>query len=375
MRKIKVVSIFGTRPEVIKFAPVIKEIERRHKAFISRVIITGQHREMCKPYLDLFSIVPDYDLAIMQKNQTLNRIVRSILKKLPVLLDDIQPDIVLVQGDTTSAFAASLAAYHSKIKIGHIEAGLRTGNKYNPFPEEINRSLISVLADFHFAPTSRAKETLISEGIPNKKIFITGNTVIDALKLIVKNNYEFKHDIMGSIDFKNKRIISVTTHRRESFGKPLENTLKALKKIVKIFPDVEIVFPVHYNPNVRSLVNEVIANSEHIHIIEPLSYDQFIQLLNKSYLILTDSGGVQEEAPSLGKPVLVLRETTERPEGIEAGTAKLVGTDVKNIIENVKHLMEDGRHYNKMANAVSPYGDGKAALKIVNILERYIPVI
>lgn len=352
-------------------APVIEELGRR-PSFDHKVIITGQHKEMVEHYLNLFSIVPDHDLSIMEKEQTLNTIVINILKKLPPLLNEIQPDVVLVQGDTTSAFAAALAAYHSKIKIGHVEAGLRTGDKYNPFPEEINRHLIGGLADFHFAPTEKARENLVAEGISNKEIDVTGNTIIDALKMIIRKEHHFNDSILGKIDFETMKVISVTTHRRESFGKPLLNTLSALKKITEIFQNVEIVIPVHYNPNVRKSVYAVLRNAERIHLIDPLDYVAFIHLLNKSYLILTDSGGVQEEAPSLGKPVLVLRETTERPEGIKAGVAKMVGTDTDRIVSNVRELIEDQETYKKMAQVANPYGDGRAATRIADILERKI---
>ncbi len=368
MKKIKVLSIIGTRPEIIKMAPLLMEFRKRDEKFESYVVVTGQHKEMSDPYLKLFSIIPDHNLSIMEDNQDLNTIVTKILKKLPKVLEDIKPDIVLVQGDTSSAFAAALTSYHHKIRIGHVEAGLRTGNKHNPFPEEINRHLIGVLADLHFAPTQKAKDNLIQEGVLSDKIFITGNTVIDALKFIVKKDYEFGHETLKKIDFKNKRIICVTTHRRESFGKPLLNTLQALKRITEIFSDVEIILPVHYNPNVRANVYKVLTNVDRIHLIEPLSYLPFAHLLNKSYLILTDSGGIQEEAPSLGKPVLVLRETTERPEGVEAGTAKIVGTDTESIVAATKELIENQASYNKMAKAMNPYGDGKAALRIINIL-------
>lgn len=368
MSKIKVLSIFGTRPETIKMAPVIKELSRR-SSFEHKVIITGQHKEMVQHYLDLFSIIPDHDLSIMEKEQTLNTIVINILKKLPVLLNEIQPDVVLVQGDTTSAFAAALAAYHNKIKIGHIEAGLRTRDKYNPFPEEINRHLIGGLADFHFAPTQKARENLVAEGVSDKEIYVTGNTIIDALKMIVSREHHFNDGILSKIDFDAMKVISVTTHRRESFGKPLLNTLNALKKITGIFRNVEIIIPVHYNPNVRKSVYEVLGNAERIHLVEPLDYVAFIHLLNKSHLILTDSGGVQEEAPSLGKPVLVLRETTERPEGIEAGNAKMVGTDTEKIISAVRGLMEDPETYKKMAHVANPYGDGRAAARIADLLQ------
>jgi len=371
MNVIKILSIFGTRPEVIKMAPVLKELNKRREYFESKIIITGQHNELCQPYLNLFSIIPDYDLAIMEENQSLNTIVINILKKLPKLFEDIQPDIVLVQGDTSSAFASSLASFHNKIMVGHIEAGLRTGNKFNPFPEEKNRHMIGVLADLHFAPTIQARDNLLREGIFSENIFVTGNTVIDALMFIVKKDYEFEHDVLRKINFERQKIICVTTHRRESFGTPLLNTLEALKKIVAIYSDVEIVLPVHYNPNVKKHVHEVLEDIDRIHLIEPLSYEPFVQLLNKSYIILTDSGGIQEEAPSLGKPVLVLRETTERPEGIEGGTAKLVGTNIQKIISSVSKLIKDESEYNKMSKAANPYGDGNAATMIVDIIQNH----
>ncbi|MEW6418491.1 MAG: UDP-N-acetylglucosamine 2-epimerase (non-hydrolyzing) [Nitrospirota bacterium] len=368
MNQIKVLAIFGTRPETIKMAPIIRELNRR-PSFALKVIVTGQHKEMVQHYLDLFSIVPDHDLSIMEKEQTLNTIVINILKRLPAFLNEIQPDVVLVQGDTTSAFAAALAAYHNRIKIGHVEAGLRTRDKYNPFPEEINRHLIGGLADFHFAPTQKARENLIAEGISDKQIYVTGNTIIDALKMIVGKKHRFNDGILSKIDFEAMRVIIVTTHRRESFGKPLLNTLNALKRITELFRNTEIVIPVHYNPNVRKSVYGLLRNVERIHLVEPLDYVAFIHLLNKSYLILTDSGGVQEEAPSLGKPVLVLRETTERPEGIKAGVAKMVGTDTERIVAAVRELMEDLESYRKMAQVANPYGNGKAAARIADVLQ------
>ncbi len=375
MRKTRVLSIIGTRPEVIKMAPVIKELQSRHGVFETTVVTTGQHREMSEPYLNLFGIKADADLAIMQKNQTLDSIFVNILTALPMMLKRIEPDIMLVQGDTSSAFAAALAAYHGKIMVGHVEAGLRTGNKYNPFPEEINRRLIGAVADLHFAPTASAEQNLLREGIPGDRIFVTGNTVIDALKMVVRDKYEFTHDVLSKIDYVNRRVICVTTHRRESFGEPLKNTLRALKEIVHRHSDVEIVLPVHYNPNVRDHVYGILQGTERIHLMEPLSYEPFVQLLNKSYLILTDSGGVQEEAPGLGKPVLVLRETTERPEGLEAGTARLVGTDVARIVSAVTELLEDKECYKKMSRAVNPYGDGKAATRIGDVIEQTISVV
>lgn len=370
MKKTKVLSIIGTRPEVIKMAPVIKECERRRERFHQTIVLTGQHREMCRPFLELFSISPDWDLDIMRQDQTLNSIIGSILSALPPVLAKVMPDIVLVQGDTSSAFAAALAAFHAKIAVGHVEAGLRTGTKYNPFPEEMNRALIGRIADFHFAPTKRARENLAQEGVASDRIFVTGNTSIDALKMTLGASREQRDRRLEGIDLGTGRVIAVTTHRRESFGKPLANTLLALKKIVAGYPDVQIVLPVHYNPNVRSQVYKILEGVDRIHLIEPLEYRSFINLLDRAYLVLTDSGGVQEEAPSLGKPVLVLRETTERPEGIDAGTARLVGTNVENIVKTVSTLLDDKQAYESMACAVNPYGDGTAAVQIVDALER-----
>ncbi len=351
-------------------APVIDQLKKRGDRFAQTVVITGQHREMCRPYLDLFSIVPDADLAIMQQDQTLNSIVASILITLPRILAETAPDIVLVQGDTSSAFAAALAAFHAKISIGHVEAGLRTGTKYNPFPEEKNRELIGRIADYHFAPTARARENLIQEGLASDRVFVTGNTSIDALKMTVAASRGQPVTMGGGLDLDKGRVIAVTTHRRENFGEPLINTLTALKQIVHRYPDVQMVLPVHYNPNVRTHVYKVLEGVERIHLIEPLEYRSFIELLDRAYLILTDSGGVQEEAPSLGKPVLVLRETTERPEGIEAGTARLVGTNTDAIVSAVSELLDDQDAYQAMACAVNPYGDGNAASRILDTLER-----
>jgi len=369
-KKIKVLSIIGTRPEVIKMAPVIKELERRSERFRQCVVLTGQHREMCRPFLDLFAITPDWDLAIMQKNQSLNAIIANILTSLSPVLDKELPDIVLVQGDTSSAFAAALCAFHAKIKVGHVEAGLRTGDRYDPFPEEINRALIGRIAVFHFAPTARARRNLEGEGVASDCIVVTGNTSIDALKMTLAIGGGRTSDKLGSLTLGPGRVIAVTTHRRESFGRRLGNTLAALKKIAAIYQDVHIVLPVHYNPNVREHVYRVLQGVERVHLIEPLDYRGFIELLDRAHLVLTDSGGVQEEAPSLGKPVLVLRETTERPEGIEAGTARLVGTNVEDIVSAVRELMEDDEAYREMACAVNPYGDGTAAVQIADALER-----
>lgn len=369
MNRIKAIVVIGTRPEVIKMAPVAKALEKRSDRFESVVALTGQHRQMCRPYLDLFGIEPDYDLDIMQPNQSLNGIVAAVLSRFPAIIDAFKPDIVLVQGDTSSAFAAALAAYHAGVDVGHVEAGLRTGNKRNPFPEEMNRRMIGAIGDYHFAPTPRAHANLLGEGIAPERVWVTGNTVIDALKMVVRPTYRFDDERLARIDFDRRRVICVTTHRRESFGAPLLNTLRALREIVSRFADVEIVLPVHYNPNVRSHVMAALEQVERIHLIEPLAYEPFVHLLAKSHLILTDSGGVQEEAPALGKPVLVLRETTERPEGVDAGTARLVGTDVERIVSAVQELLDNEEHYKAMARAKNPYGDGTAARQIVEIIE------
>lgn len=371
MKKVKTMLVFGTRPEAIKMAPVICELHKRPEVFDPLIIVTGQHRQMLDQVLKLFNIKPDIDLSIMTEGQTLNDVANRVLAGIEKVLQTEKPDIVLVQGDTTSAFATTMAAYHHRIPVGHIEAGLRTQDKYNPFPEEMNRHLISVLADLHFAPTEGAKQNLLKEGVLEDRIHVTGNTVIDAILSIRREDHVFDNKILNQIDYTRKKVILLTTHRRESFGKPMRNTLYAVKEIVMRHPEVEIVFPVHYNPNVRKAVEHTIGGSDRIHLIDPLDYESFVQLMNKSYLILTDSGGIQEEAPSLGKPVLVLRETTERPEGIEAGTARLVGTDPERIVAGVTELMINPAVYHQMAMASNPYGDGCASERIVNILSGY----
>jgi UDP-N-acetylglucosamine 2-epimerase (non-hydrolysing) len=368
-RKIRALAVIGTRPEVIKMAPVIGELRRRRARFSVTTVLTGQHREMVRPYLSLFGIRPDHDLAIMQRAQTLDGIVERILRRLPAVLKDVRPDIVLVQGDTTSAFAAALAAFHQQIAVGHVEAGLRTNNKYNPFPEEMSRRLIGRVADLHFAPTAFARRSLLREAVAPSNVFVTGNTVIDALQSIARRRYDFTDPVLAAIPYSRRRVICVTTHRRESFGPPMRNTLKALRRIAERYPDVEIVLPVHYNPSVRQEVYRLLSGIERIHLVEPLGYEAFVHLLKRCYLVLTDSGGVQEEAPSLGKPVLVLRETTERPEGIRAGTAMLVGTNAERIVKATATLLDNPRAYRAMAQAVNPYGDGRAAKRIAAILE------
>lgn len=369
-RKIKVLTVIGTRPEVIKMAPVIKELEQRRARFSVTNVLTGQHREMSRPYLSLFKIRPHHDLAIMRRGQSLDGIVERILQRFPPVLQEVRPDIVLVQGDTTSAFAAALAAYHQQIAVGHVEAGLRTNNKYNPYPEELNRRLIGTLADLHFAPTQVGQQNLLREGVAAANIFVTGNTVIDALMSVAQRPYKFTDPVLANIPYASRRVICVTTHRRESFGLPMRNALKALRRLAERFADVEIVIPVHYNPNVRAQVFKLLGGVSRIHLIAPLPYEAFVHLMNRSYLIVTDSGGVQEEAPALGKPVLVMRETTERPEGVKAGTAKLVGTHSDTIVNAAAELLEQRRAYRAMAQAVNPYGDGQSSRRIANILEK-----
>ena len=350
--------IFGTRPEAIKVAPIIKELEKREETE-PIVCVTAQHREMLDQVLEYMNIKPDYDLNIMKQGQTLSEITTKALTGLEKVIKQAKPDIVLVQGDTTTTFAGALAAFYNMVPIGHIEAGLRTYEKYSPFPEEMNRQMVSRLADFNFAPTEVSKQNLIKEGKDEKSIYVTGNTAIDALKLTVKEQVE-KNE--------NEKIILLTVHRRENIGENMENIFRAIKKIAQEYQNIKIIYPIHKNPKVRQIANKILKDQENIQIIEPLEVIEFHNLLNKSYLILTDSGGIQEEAPSLGKPVLVLRDTTERPEGIKAGTLKLVGTDEKNIYEETKNLIENKEEYEKMSKASNPYGDGFASQKIVDII-------
>lgn len=367
MKKIKVMTIFGTRPEAIKMAPLIKKLEDTPE-IEPIIVITAQHREMLDQVLDLFNIHPDYDLDIMKSGQSLTEITIRVLKGLEKVLLETEPDIVLVHGDTSTTFAASLAAYYQQIRVGHIEAGLRTNNKYSPFPEEMNRHLTGVLTDIHFAPTGKSKENLLNENIPADRIFITGNTVIDALLEIVDDNYIFQNEILKEIDFVNKKIILLTSHRRENIGKPMKDIFTAAFEVIRDNPETELIFPVHLNPEVRKLANYILGGKERIHLIEPMDYQPFANLMARSYLVMTDSGGIQEEAPGLGKPVVVLRDTTERPEAVEAGTVRLVGTDTRLIYETVLELIRDKEFYGMMANAVNPYGDGKAAERIVKRL-------
>jgi len=374
----KVLTIFGTRPEAIKLAPVIKELEKNPE-IVSRICVTAQHRQMLDQVLQLFEINPDFDLDLMREDQSLFDITASILQNLEEVLKEERPDIVLVHGDTTTAFVASLAAYYFKIKIGHVEAGLRTYDKYNPFPEEINRRLVDVLCDLWFSPTKNAKQNLLREGAPDDKIFVTGNTVIDALLWVTKHQASpavqegMKRQLYDKFDVSldARRVILVTGHRRESFGEGFENICQGLKKIAEHNPDIQIIYPVHLNPSVRGPVFRILGDTTNVHLIEPLDYALFVFLMNRAYIILTDSGGIQEEAPSLGKPVLVMREKTERPEAIEAGTAKLIGTDCERIFTETQQLLDDQVEYEKMARATNPFGDGNAAERIVQVLQKY----
>ena len=368
MNKIRVMSIFGTRPEAIKMAPLVKELESRRE-IESIVCVTAQHREMLDQVLETFKIKPNYDLDIMKKGQTLKDITIRTLEGLENVIKESKPNIVLVHGDTTTTFAGALAAFYNKVDIGHVEAGLRTYDKYSPYPEEINRQMVDCMSDMFFAPTDLSKENLIRQNISSDKIFVTGNTVIDAMKTTVKEEYAHKE-----LDWakKNERLILLTSHRRENLGKPMENIFKAIRRIVDEFDDVKVIYPIHKNPVVREIANNIFKNCDRVKLIEPLEVFDFHNFQNKSYLIMTDSGGIQEEAPSLGKPVLVLRNTTERPEGIEAGTLKLVGTDEKIIYKETKKLLLDEKEYNKMSKASNPYGDGKASEKIVDeIIKKY----
>lgn len=365
----KVMVVFGTRPEAIKMAPVVKELEK--VADIETiVVVTAQHREMLDQVLYLFDINPKYDLDLMKEKQDLYSITAGVILGLQKIIETEKPDLLLVHGDTSTTFAAALAAFYQKVPVGHVEAGLRTKNKYSPYPEEMNRVLTSRLAELHFAPTDTARENLLAEATANFKIWVTGNTVIDALLKVVKEEYILA-DSLANINTDN-RIILVTTHRRENWGNKMKDIYKALLDLVAEFADIELVFPVHMNPIVRDLAVEMLGNKERIHLIEPLDYEPFANLMNKSYMILTDSGGLQEEAPSLGKPVLVLRDTTERPEAVVAGTVKLVGTVRDNIYREAKLLLNDEGEYMKMAKAINPYGDGRAALRIVNVIKDFL---
>ncbi|AXB82503.1 non-hydrolyzing UDP-N-acetylglucosamine 2-epimerase [Megasphaera hexanoica] len=365
---LKVMTVFGTRPEAIKMAPVVLELKKHPDQIQTVVAVTAQHRQMLDQVLDLFQIRPDYDLDIMSQGQTLYDITTRSLQGLKSVMEVEKPDLVLVHGDTTTTFAGALAAYYQQIPVGHVEAGLRTGNIYSPFPEEMNRKLTGAIAAIHFSPTMTARGNLLREGIDKDAIFVTGNTVIDALMTTVDEGYDFEDEELQSVDFQNHRIILLTTHRRENLGEPMRHIYKALRQIIEEIPDTEIVFPVHRNPLVRKVVEEELSGVDRIHLIEPMEYEPFANLMHHSCLVLTDSGGIQEEAPSLGKPVLVLRNTTERPEAVEAGTVRLIGTDRDRVYEETKRLLTDKSAYDAMSNAVNPYGDGQASRRIVQAI-------
>lgn len=370
----KVLLIFGTRPEAIKMAPLAIKLQEVNDSFETKVCVTGQHRQMLDQVLDLFQLNPDFDLNLMKPGQTLSDVTSGVLKGLEQVFEIWKPDLILVHGDTATTFAASLAAYYHKIKIGHVEAGLRTGDLYSPWPEEANRKLTGVLANYHFAPTMSSYNNLIKENIESASVVVTGNTVIDAL-LQVKNKVEQDQQLIQKFEQefnfldKNKKLILVTGHRRENFGQGFLNICTALAQLAKKYPNVQIVYPVHLNPNVQQPVNELLTGISNIHLIAPQDYLPFVYLMNQSFLILTDSGGIQEEAPSLGKPVLVMRDTTERPEAVEAGTVRLVGTDVNRIVELVTQLLDDQKLYAEMASAHNPYGNGTACQKIIDFLK------
>ena len=367
-KKIKVMTVFGTRPEAIKMAPIVLELQKHPDKITPVVAVTAQHREMLDQVLGLFQITPDHDLDIMAQGQTLFDITSKAMMGLDKVLEQEKPDIVLVHGDTTTTFAGALAAYYHQTTVGHVEAGLRTHDKYSPFPEEMNRKLTGCIADLNFAPTETSESNLLAENVKPESIFVTGNTVIDALHHTVKDDFQFEDELLQNIDFEHKRIILVTTHRRENLGEPMRHVYKALRQLTEEFDDVEVVFPVHKNPKVREVVREELGGLEKVHLIDPLDYEPFANLMHKAHLILTDSGGVQEEAPALGKPVLVLRDTTERPEAVAAGTVKLIGTDRDVVYNEAKTLLTDEKAYSRMAEAVNPYGDGKASERIIQAI-------
>ena len=363
----KVITVFGTRPEAIKMAPIVKQLDL-HSEIESVVCVTAQHREMLDQVLNLFKIEPDYDLNIFKKGQSLTDITIGSLKGLEDVIKKENPDVLLVQGDTTTVFSGALAAFYQGVKIGHVEAGLRSGNIYSPYPEEANRKLAGTITNFHFVPTERNRQNLLNEGYKDDDIYITGNTVIDALQYAVKNDYVFDDPLLDKVDYSRKRVILLTSHRRENIGRPMENIFKAIKDITNLYNDVEVIFPVHLNPKVREIANRILGGNPSIHLVEPLEYEPFTNLMAKCHLVVTDSGGLQEEAPTLGKPVLVVREETERPEGVESGTARLVGTKYEDIFKNLDILLREKEEYEKMAKAVNPYGDGRAAERIVETL-------
>ncbi|WP_286680618.1 UDP-N-acetylglucosamine 2-epimerase (non-hydrolyzing) [Tepidanaerobacter sp. EBM-49] len=374
MNKIKILIIFGTRPEAIKMAPLVQELKKRNNFFDCTIAVTAQHREMLDQVLSLFNIRADHDLNIMTDKQTLFGITTTALLGLGEVLDKTKPDMVIVHGDTTTTFAGALAAFYYKVKVGHVEAGLRTHNKWLPFPEEMNRKLTGSLADIHFSPTETAKRNLLAEGVDPQNIIVTGNTIIDALQTTVKENFVFSTDILNNIDYTKEKVILVTAHRRENLGKPLDDICHGLKKLADDFNDIRIIYPVHLNPAVQDTVFNVLAGHERILLLNPLNTDEMHNLMARSYMVITDSGGLQEEAPSLGKPVLVLRNETERPEAVDAGTVKVIGTEIDTIYKEAAKLLTDKAEYEKMANSINPYGDGYASRRIADFLLYYFGV-
>lgn len=365
----KVMSVFGTRPEAIKMAPLVKKLNE-DPFFESVLCVTAQHRQMLDQVLEIFELQPDYDLNIMKPNQTLAMITCNVLSGIEEVLVKEKPDVVLVHGDTSTTFAAALAAFYQQIPVGHVEAGLRTYDMYSPFPEEMNRLMTGRIASIHFSPTERNRQNLLREAVDDEKIYVTGNTVIDALLEVAGKPYEFEDPVLSGLDFENRRVITVTCHRRENLGEYMVNIFSAIRDIADEFEDVEVVYPVHMNPKIRETASEILGDHERVHLIEPLSYQPFVNLMSRSYLVITDSGGMQEEAPSLGKPVLVVRKETERPEAVQAGTVRLVGVEHDNIAENARMLLRDRAEYEKMAHAVNPYGDGKACDRIIEALKK-----
>ena len=366
MKKIKVLSVFGTRPEGIKMAPLVKALEADER-FESIVCVTAQHREMLDSVMEIFKIKPQYDLNIMSHGQTIIDISNKVLKGVDEVIKDCNPDIVLVHGDTSTTLNGALAAFYNKVTVGHVEAGLRSFDNYSPFPEEMNRKLTGSITEMHFSPTENNKKNLLNEGIKEEKIFITGNTVIDALKSVIKEDYKFEDNTLNNIDFKNKKVILLTTHRRENWGKPMEDIFSAMTDLLEASKEAEVIFPMHKNPAIRELAkNSFKGYEDRVHLIEPLEYVDFTNLMNKAYLIMTDSGGIQEEAPALGKPVLVLRSETERPEAVEAGTVKIAGVNRENIFKMGLDLLENTESYKSMAHATNPYGEGNACTKILD---------
>lgn len=371
MKKIKVMTVFGTRPEAIKMAPLVLELQKQSQRFEAITTVSAQHREMLDQVLDIFHIKPDYDLNIMHARQTLTDITSNVLINLDKILKEAKPDIVLVHGDTTTTFAASVAAFYNQIPIGHVEAGLRTWEKYSPYPEEMNRQMTDAMTDLYFAPTTQSKANLLKENHKEDNIYITGNTAIDALKQTVDKGYH--HDILDKVSPDNKLVL-LTMHRRENQGGPMRRVFKVIREVVESREDVEVIYPVHLSPAVQEAAKEILGNTERIHLISPLDVVDFHNLAARSYFIMTDSGGVQEEAPSLGKPVLVLRDTTERPEGVEAGTLKLVGTESEKVKQEMEELLDNAAEYQRMSQAKNPYGDGKASERILDAIAYYFGV-